>query len=129
MCKRKKILKLEQEQIVAMADNQNQKVLLNYAMPNVNDAQPNIMRPTINANNFEIKPVLIQMVQQEQFGGEPTKDSHVHLANFLEMCETIKMNEVFFSRIKPMSSRIPKHLTLSPLGMTCHKIFWVSIFS
>lgn len=83
MCRRKQILKLEQEQIVAMADNQNQKVLLNYAMPNVNDAQPNIVRPTINANNFKIKPVLIQIVQQEQFGGEPTKDSHVHLANFL----------------------------------------------
>ncbi|XP_038973113.1 uncharacterized protein LOC120105094 [Phoenix dactylifera] len=75
-------------------DNQNKRLLSDYAVPNVNGAQPSIVRPTVNANNFEIKPGLIQMVQQEQFGGGPAEDPHAHLANFLEICDTIKMNGV-----------------------------------
>ncbi|XP_038978816.1 uncharacterized protein LOC120109139 [Phoenix dactylifera] len=75
-------------------DNQNKRLLSDYAVPNVNGAQPSIVRPTVNANNFEIKPGLIQMVQQEQFGGGPSEDPHAHLANFLEICDTIKMNGV-----------------------------------
>ncbi|XP_038981145.1 uncharacterized protein LOC120110395 [Phoenix dactylifera] len=73
-------------------DNQNKRLLSDYAVSNVNGAQPSIVRPTVNANNFEIKPGLIQMVQQEQFGGGPVEDPHAHLANFLEICDTIKMN-------------------------------------
>ncbi len=90
-------LELKQKQAVAMADNQdnqNKRLLSDYAVPNVNGAQPSIVRPTVNANNFEIKPGLIQMVQQEQFGGGPSEDPHAHLANFLEICDTIKMNGV-----------------------------------
>ena len=45
-----------------MAD-QEQKVLRDYAMPSVNGATSSIRRPTIQANNFEIKPAIIQMIQ------------------------------------------------------------------
>ncbi|XP_038973076.1 uncharacterized protein LOC120105078 [Phoenix dactylifera] len=75
-------------------DNQNKRLLSDYAVPNINGAQSSIVRPTINANNFEIKLGLIQMVQQEQFGGAPAENPHAHLANFLEICDTIKMNGV-----------------------------------
>lgn len=34
------------------------------------------------------------MVQQEQFGGGSAEDPHAHLANYLEICDTIKMNGV-----------------------------------
>ena len=34
------------------------------------------------------------MVQQGQFGGNPTEDSNAHLTNFLKICDTIKMNGV-----------------------------------
>ena len=37
--------------------------LSDYAMPNINEAGTSIVRPTINANNFEIKHGLIQMIQ------------------------------------------------------------------
>ena len=52
-----------------MAD-QKQKALRDYAMPSVNGATSSIRRPAIQANNFEIKPAIIQMIQQTiQFGG------------------------------------------------------------
>ena len=46
-----------------MAD-QEQKVLRDYAMASVNGAISSIRRPTIQANNFEIKSAIIQMIQQ-----------------------------------------------------------------
>ncbi|XP_073290719.1 uncharacterized protein [Primulina huaijiensis] len=42
----------------------------------------------INANNFELKPALINMVQQNQFAGTATADPHVHLRTFLEITDT-----------------------------------------
>ena len=66
--------------------------LSEYAMPNINGAGTSIVRPTVNANNFEIKHGLIHMVQQAQFAGEDSEDPNEHLANFLEICDTIKIN-------------------------------------
>ena len=56
----------------------------------VNENYSRIRRQTIEANNFELKPSLISMVQQ--FGGHPSEDPNGHLSNFLELCATIKMN-------------------------------------
>ena len=44
-----------------MAD-QEQKVLRDYAMPSVNGAISSIRRSAIQANNFEIKPAINQMI-------------------------------------------------------------------
>ena len=61
-------------------------------MPNP-DGNPNsIMRPMIEANNFEIKPAIIQMVSQYQFGGLPSEDPNTYLVTFLEIYDTFKMN-------------------------------------
>ena len=50
--------------------------------------------PTIEANDFELKPLLISMVQQFQFRGTPREDPNIHLSVFLEVCNTLKLNEV-----------------------------------
>ena len=63
-------------------------------MPNLGDNLSSIVRPTIDANNFEIKPAIIQMVSQFQFGGLPSEDPNAHLAQFLEICDTFNMNGV-----------------------------------
>ena len=65
--------------------------------------------PRINANNFELKPALINMVQNNQFGGRPTDDPRAHLRTFLDYSGTCKMNGVpedaIHLRLLPFSLR------------------------
>ena len=53
-----------------------------------------IRQPTVDANNFELKPALITMVQQHQFIGHPTEDPNKHLGRFVRMANTVKLNGV-----------------------------------
>lgn len=70
-------------------------------MPLVDGNDPSITRPPVQANNFEIKPTIIQMIQQlVQFGGDPKEDANSHIANFLEICYTFKANGVSDDAIK-----------------------------
>ena len=59
-----------------------------------------IRQPTVDENNFELKPALITMVQQHQFTGHPTKDPNEHLGRFLRMENTVKLNGVRLEVIK-----------------------------
>ena len=51
-------------------------------------------QPTIEANNFELKPALIIMVQQHQNIGHPSEDHNEHIGRFLRMENTMKLNGV-----------------------------------
>ena len=78
-----------------VAREANPRALRDYAMPTVNGASSSITRPPVQANNFEIKPALIQMIQTAvQFGGLPNDDPNAHIENFLEICDTLKHNGV-----------------------------------
>ena len=59
-----------------------------------------VRQPAVEANNFELKPVLITMVQQNQFTGHPTEDPNEHLGRFLRMANTVKLNGVRSEVIK-----------------------------
>ena len=63
----------------------------------------------IDANNFELKPALITMVQQNQFTGHPSEDPNEHLGRFLRMANTVKLNgvrpEVIKLQLFPFSLR------------------------
>ena len=61
--------------------------------PGVQGIASSIARPNIDANNFELKPAFISIVQQSQFGGTPLEDPNLHLI-FLEVCNTLKLNGV-----------------------------------
>jgi len=52
-----------------------------------------IVYPTVEGNNFEIKPALIYLVQQNQFSGSPTEDPNLHVSNFLRISGTLKANQ------------------------------------
>ena len=51
-------------------------------------------QPIIEANNFELKPALITMVQQHQFTSHPSEDPNEHMERFMRMANTVKLNGV-----------------------------------
>ena len=70
LCQLKKEKKKEANTSLSNMADQEQKALRDYAMPSVNEATLSIRRLAIQANNFEIKPAIIQMIQQTiQFEG------------------------------------------------------------
>ncbi|XP_027357501.1 uncharacterized protein LOC113866902 [Abrus precatorius] len=76
-----------------MANNEDQpRTMFNYARPSLTKTKSSIVRPDVQGN-FEIKPNVIQMVQQfVQFDGLQDEDPNAHIANFLEICDTFKIN-------------------------------------
>ena len=68
-----------------------------------------IKPPAINANDFELKPALIIMVQQNQFAGHPTESPSEHLGQFLRIANSTKLNgvkpEVIQLQLFPFSLR------------------------
>ena len=53
---------------------------------------PVIRRPPIQANNFELKVVTLQLLQGIQFHGLQSEDPNTHLTSFLEVCDNVKYN-------------------------------------
>ncbi|KAK5811227.1 hypothetical protein PVK06_026551 [Gossypium arboreum] len=81
----------------AIAANQNPAppTMYDYAKPSLIGTESSIVRPAIATNNFELEPNTIQMIQQfVQFDGLQDEDRNTHLANFLEFCDTFKINGV-----------------------------------
>lgn len=89
----------EQEAIaVEMVEN---KTLREFSVPSVNGSESSIARLAVQANNFKIKPAIIQMIQQSvQFKGDLKEVPNLHLANFLEICDTFKSNGVLDDAIR-----------------------------
>ena len=53
-----------------------------------------VRQPAIDVDDFELKPALIRMVQQNQFTGHPTENPNEHLGRFLRIANSIKLNGV-----------------------------------
>ena len=60
-----------------------------------------VIRPNIQANNFGIKPIILQMIQNSvKFSGLPSEDPNAHIYIFLEICNLFKQNGVSDDAIK-----------------------------
>ena len=60
----------------------------------IRDDYSTFRQPKIEANNFELKPALITMVQQNQFTCYPNEDPNEHMGRFLRIANTVKLNMV-----------------------------------
>ncbi|KAH7653082.1 hypothetical protein IHE45_19G059600 [Dioscorea alata] len=75
--------------------NEQQRMLSDFARPTVMGTQSSIVRPPITVNNFELKPSFTQMLQQSaQFNGLADEDPNNHRENFLEVCDMLKINGI-----------------------------------
>ena len=76
-----------------------------------------IRRPPIQANNFELKAVTLQLLQGIQFHGLPSEDPNTHLTSFLEVCDNVKYNGVTEEAIR---------LRLFPLSLSDRAKQWLN---
>ncbi|KAI5681032.1 hypothetical protein M9H77_02259 [Catharanthus roseus] len=90
-----------------------ERMMVDYARLSISGTQLSIARQRVEANNFEIKPNIIKMVQNNvQFDGLPYDNPNAHIGNFLEICDTFKINRVH----KRSQDRTLLVMVLFPLG-------------
>nr|GEW24535.1 reverse transcriptase domain-containing protein [Tanacetum cinerariifolium] len=89
------IVEPEIRTIVEIADNRTMAQMLQAPIEGYEDA---IVVPPINANNFELKQTLINLVQSNQFTGR--QDPHNHLRFFNKVTSTFRHSEVSNTTIK-----------------------------
>ena len=82
------------EQETATETPPMQDTMEDFWRPVIQEEYSAVRQPTIEANNFELKPALITMVQHNQFTGHPTEDPNEHMGRFLKMANTVKLNGV-----------------------------------
>nr|GEY41888.1 reverse transcriptase domain-containing protein [Tanacetum cinerariifolium] len=89
------IVKPELRTIIEMADNRTMAQMLQALIEGYEDV---IVVPPINANNFELKQTLINLVQSNQFTSK--QDPHNHLRFFNKVTSTYRHPEVPNTTIK-----------------------------
>ena len=82
------------EQETATERLQRQDTMEDFWRPVIQEEYSEVRQPAVEANNFELKPSLITMVQHHQFIGHPTEDPNEYLGRFLRMANTVKLNDV-----------------------------------
>nr|GEX75443.1 reverse transcriptase domain-containing protein [Tanacetum cinerariifolium] len=92
------IVEPELRTIVEMADNRTMAQMLQAPIEGYEDA---IVVPPINANNFELKQTLINLVQSNQFTGR--QDLYNHLRFFNKVTSTFRHPELdtFYNALNP----------------------------
>ena len=68
---------------------------MEYAQPSIDGTASCIWKPAVQANNFELKPSYVNMIQNlVQFHGLPSEDPNLHIAYFLDICDMFRVNDV-----------------------------------
>ncbi|CAM8992830.1 unnamed protein product [Rhodiola kirilowii] len=83
----------------------DERVLRDYVTPNLTGFRSPIAPPAVAAHQFDLKSALINMVTANAFTG--LGNPNTHLASFLELCDTFKINnvpkEAIYLRLFPFS--------------------------
>ncbi|GJT16164.1 reverse transcriptase domain-containing protein [Tanacetum coccineum] len=85
--------------VALMADNRTMEELLRSPMEGYGEA---IVIPEINADHFEIKTNLLQLVQASPFHGFKRDNPHTHINNFKRITSTLRFRDVAIYLIKLM---------------------------
>ena len=97
----------EEEEVVER--NQRPNTMDDFWRSIIQQEYSAVRQPAVEANNFELKPALITMVQQHQFIGHPSEDPNEHMGRFMRMANTVKLNgvrpEVIKLQLFPFSLR------------------------
>nr|GEU53675.1 hypothetical protein [Tanacetum cinerariifolium] len=98
--RRKQISNIVEPELRTMADNQvfDNRTMAQMLLAPVEGYEDAIIVPPINANNFELKRTLINLVQSNQFTGR--QDPHNHLRFFNKVTSTFRHPEVPNTTIK-----------------------------
>ncbi|GJZ33776.1 hypothetical protein Tco_0579212 [Tanacetum coccineum] len=86
-------------EVAPMADNRTMEELLQAPTEGYGEA---IVIPEINADHFEIKTNLLQLVQANPFHGFERENPHTHINNFKRITSTLKFRDVPNDVIKLM---------------------------
>ena len=73
---------------------QKQRTMKDLCRPVIRVEYLVMRQPPIEVNNFELKPALITMVQQNQFTGHPSENPNEHSGGFFRIANTVKLNGV-----------------------------------
>ncbi|CAL1388477.1 unnamed protein product [Linum trigynum] len=77
----------------AAAEEKAPRTMGYYMAPLPVDIQSPILHPPVAANNFEIKPALVTMIQNNAlFHGHSTESPREHVQRFLELVGSLKIN-------------------------------------
>nr|GEV08370.1 reverse transcriptase domain-containing protein [Tanacetum cinerariifolium] len=86
-------------EVAPMANNQKMEELLQAPTEGYGEA---IVIPEINADHFEIKTNLLQLVQANPYHGFERENPHTHINNFKRITSTLKFRDVPNDVIKLM---------------------------
>ncbi|KAK8996549.1 hypothetical protein V6N11_081820 [Hibiscus sabdariffa] len=71
------------------------RAIRDHLTPILDDLNPAIVAPEIQAAHFELKPVMFNMLNSiGQFGGSPHEDARQHIHAFLEVCDSFRQQGV-----------------------------------
>ena len=78
-----------------MAEDKPLRVTLeDYSSSSTPQFFTSIARPDVQAANISYPHSLIQLIQDNLFHGLPNEDPYVHLATYIEICNTMKIEGV-----------------------------------
>ena len=77
------ILQAIPEEEKEVEKNQRPNTMEDFWKPIIQEDYFAVRQPTIEANNLELKPSLITMVQQRHFTGHPSEDPNEHMGRFM----------------------------------------------
>ncbi len=71
------------------------RTIRDFVVPVLDYLQPGVVKPAIQAGNFELKPVMFQMLNSNgQYVGLPHENAREHFKSFLLICASFSQQEV-----------------------------------